>query len=239
MYDLTNVSVRYGSTVALAPTDMRIAAEETLVLIGPSGSGKSTLLRVLAGLVPAAGEVRFDGRPVNGDWRRVRLRIGYVIQDGGLFPHLSARANVTLMARELGWDAARIEARVADLAALVDLSADQLARFPAELSGGQRQRVGIVRALMLDPDVLLLDEPLSALDPITRANLARELKAIFAKLGKTVVLVTHSLGEARYFSDRLVLMRGGHVVQAGSFDAFEAAPADPFVTEFIEAERAL
>ncbi|MBV7256319.1 ATP-binding cassette domain-containing protein [Pacificimonas sp. WHA3] len=235
MYSLQNISVSYGTTIALRPVSMEVEPGKTLVLIGPSGSGKSTLLRVMAGLVTPEGVLAFGGAPVT-DWQRVRRRIGYVIQDGGLFPHLTARENILLMSRELGLDNA---ARVEELAALTHLQQDQLDRYPAELSGGQRQRVGIVRALMLDPDVLLLDEPLSALDPVIRAGLADELKNIIGTLKKTAVLVTHSLSEARFFSDRLVLMRGGAVVQEGSYADFEARPADPFVTEFIDAERKL
>lgn len=239
MFSLRDVSVRYGETVALRPVDIDVAPGATLVLIGPSGSGKTTLLRLMAGLVrPGQGEVRFDGAPVT-DWKAVRRRIGYVVQDGGLFPHLTARQNCLLMSRETGADSAAAEARLTELAELTGLTADQLDRYPAELSGGQRQRVGIVRALMLEPDVLLLDEPLSALDPIIRADLARELKTIIDKLGTTVVLVTHSLSEARYFSDRLVLMRDGGVVQTGSYEEFERGPAEPFVSEFIEAETML
>jgi osmoprotectant transport system ATP-binding protein len=238
MFSLRNVSVRYGETLALKPVSLDVEPGRTLVLIGPSGSGKTTLLRVMAGLVRPQGTVCFDGAAVD-DWRAVRRRIGYVVQDGGLFPHLTARQNITLMSRELGRDAAETAARTEELALLTHLSADQLDRYPAELSGGQRQRVGIVRALMLRPDVLLLDEPLSALDPIIRAQLAQELKTIIETLGTTAILVTHSLLEARYFSDRLVLMRDGGVVQIGSYAAFEKDPADPFVTQFIEAESML
>jgi osmoprotectant transport system ATP-binding protein len=221
---------------------MAIARGETLVLLGPSGSGKSTLLRTLAGLTPFSGSLRFGGAPVT-DWRSVRRRLGYVIQDGGLFPHLSARSNVTLMARELGWPVERIAGRVEELAGLVTLDAAQLDRFPAELSGGQRQRVAIMRALMLDPAVLLLDEPLSALDPITRLRLAGELRDVIARLQKTVVMVTHSLREARYFAptarDRAALMRDGRIVQHGAIDELNERPVDPFVTEFLTAEEAL
>ncbi|MBZ6379494.1 ABC transporter ATP-binding protein [Pacificimonas flava] len=238
MFSLNNVSVRYGETVALRPVSLDVRPGATLVLIGPSGSGKTTLLRVLAGLVAPEGEVRFDGEVVT-DWRGVRRRLGYVVQDGGLFPHLTARENVALMSHELGRDRAETEARIEELADLTHLNRAQLDRYPAELSGGQKQRVGIVRALMLEPDVLLLDEPLSALDPIIRAELAKELKTIIETLGTTVVLVTHSLSEAQFFSDRLVLMRGGSVVQEGSYEEFERAPADPFVTQFIEAETLL
>jgi osmoprotectant transport system ATP-binding protein len=238
MFALDQVAVAYGGVEALAPTTLTIAEGETLVLLGPSGSGKSTLLRTLAGLTPFTGSLRFEGAPVT-DWRPVRRRLGYVIQDGGLFPHLTARGNVTLMARELGWTAEKVAARVEELAALVALDADQLDRFPAELSGGQRQRVAMMRALMLDPAVLLLDEPLSALDPITRLRLAGELRAIFARLGKTVAIVTHSLGEARFFSGRAVLMREGRIVQQGPIAELTERPVDAFVAEFLAAEEAL
>jgi osmoprotectant transport system ATP-binding protein len=247
LFELASVAVRYGDVAALAPTSLTIGEGETLVLLGPSGSGKSTLLRTLAGLTPFTGDLRFEGAPVS-DWQAVRRRLGYVIQDGGLFPHLTARGNVTLMARELGqghaWPAERIAARVDELAALVALDASQLDRFPAELSGGQRQRVAMMRALMLDPAVLLLDEPLSALDPITRLRLAGELREIFAELGKTVVMVTHSLGEARFFArnrdtSRAVLMREGLIVQQGPIEELASSPADGFVAEFLAAEEAL
>jgi osmoprotectant transport system ATP-binding protein len=243
LFELGDVAVRYGGVEALAPTSLAISASETLVLLGPSGSGKSTLLRTLAGLTPFTGSLRFEGMQV-ADWRTVRQRLGYVIQDGGLFPHMTARGNVTLMARELGWPAERILARIDELAALVALDAAQLDRFPGELSGGQRQRVAMMRALMLDPAVLLLDEPLSALDPITRVRLAGELRDIFARLGKTVVMVTHSLREARFFGaspskGRAALMRDGRIVQQGPIEALTENPADPFVAEFLAAEDAL
>jgi osmoprotectant transport system ATP-binding protein len=238
LFDLADVAVTYGGVAALAPTSLTIGEGETLVLLGPSGSGKSTLLRTLAGLTPFTGRLRFAGAPVD-DWRAVRRRLGYVIQDGGLFPHLTAHGNVTLMARELGWPAEKIAARVEELATLAALDAGQLDRFPVELSGGQRQRVAMMRALMLDPAVLLLDEPLSALDPITRLRLADELRAIFAELGKTVILVTHNLREARFFGGRAVLMREGMIVQQGAIEALASRPADRFVSEFLAAEEAL
>ena len=238
MYDLEAVCVSYGMVEALAPTSLSIARGETMVLLGPSGSGKSTLLRCLIGLSPFTGSLRFDGEPVN-DWQAVRRRLGYVIQDGGLFPHLTAHGNVVLAAREFGWKAERIAARVAELAKLVGLDASQLNRFPGELSGGQRQRVAMMRALMLGPDVLLLDEPLSALDPVTRLRLAGELRDIFARLNMTVVMVTHSMREARFFGGRAVLMRDGRIVQQGLIAELEEHPADAFVAEFLAAEAAL
>src|SRR5262249_38663170 len=159
----------------------------------------------------------FDGTPVLPDSvREVRRRTGYVIQDGGLFPHLTARANAALMARHLGWDRVRIDARVNELAALTRFPADGMDRYPHQLSGGQRQGVGLIRALMLDPAALLLDEPLAALDPLVRADLQSDLRDIFRSLGKTVVLVTHDLGEATFFADRVVLLREGQVVQEGT-----------------------
>lgn len=241
MFELKKVTKRFGRTVALHPCDFSLKLGETVALIGPSGSGKSTLLRIMAGLVlPDSGTLAHDDNPISPkDWGLVRRRMGYVIQDGGLFPHMTALANVTLMARHLRWDKAKIEARVEELRALVQLDPSQLARLPGALSGGQRQRVSLMRALMLNPEVLLLDEPLSALDPITRYELAQELKDIFARLNKAVVLVTHALNEARFFAHRIVLMREGHIVQEGTLDDFIQAPNDPFVSRFLEAEREL
>ena len=238
MFSLEQVAVQFGTTTALQPTDLTFEPGSTTAMVGPSGSGKSTLLRVLAGLVPATGLVQFAGSSI-ADWRAVRLRLGYVIQDGGLFPHLTATENVEIMARELHWSRDRIDQRRTELARIVGLPDEPLARYPAELSGGQRQRVSIMRALMLDPDVVLLDEPLSALDPITRARLATELRSIFSALSKTVVLVTHSLREAQFFAERIVLMRRGQIVQSGSLEQLERTPNDAFVTDFIAAERAL
>ncbi len=239
MLDLQGVSKHYGSTTALHPTDLTPASGKTTVLIGPSGCGKSTLLRLMIGLIrPDAGTVRFDGTALGAEnVRAVRQRMGYVIQEGGLFPHLTARDNVTLMARHLGWDRARLDARVAELAALVQLPEERLAQYPVQLSGGQRQRVGLMRALVLDPDVLLLDEPLGALDPMIRSDLQADLRAIFRKLQKTVVLVTHDMGEAGYFGDVIVLLRAGRIVQQGALHDLVRTPAEPFVEAFINAQR--
>lgn len=239
MIHLAGVGKSYGPTVALRPTTLTLPSDRTTVLIGPSGCGKSTMLRLIVGLIwPDAGEVRFDGVPLTpANVRQVRLRAGYVVQDGGLFPHLTARDNVALVARQLGWAGERITNRMAELAALVRLPADALDRYPAQLSGGQRQRVGLMRALMLDPPVLLLDEPMAALDPLVRADLRADLKAIFRDLRKTVVLVTHDLPEAAGLGERIVLMRDGAVVQEGPMAELESDPADPFVTRFIQAQR--
>lgn len=239
MFTLREVVKNYAGQPALGPLTLDLPAGRTTALIGPSGCGKSTLLRLLIGLVePDAGEVTFAGTPVTpATAKPVRLRVGYVIQDGGLFPHLTARGNVTLMARHLGHDRAATAARVAELAALTRFPADGLDRYTHQLSGGQRQRVGLMRALLLDPDALLLDEPLGALDPLVRADLQTELRDIFRRLGKTVVLVTHDLGEAAYFADRVVLLKDGQVVQEGTAADLWHRPADGFVTRFVQAQR--
>lgn len=235
---LVGVTKRYGDAVALGPIDLDVPANRTTVLLGPSGCGKSTLLRLLNGLIaPDAGAVRVLGAEVTAaSVEGLRRRVGYVIQEGGLFPHLTARANVALLARWLRRSPAEVDARVAELAALARLPAALLDRHPAELSGGQRQRVALMRALMLDPEMLLLDEPLGALDPMVRAELQRDLRGVFRALGKTVVLVTHDLREARHFGDLVVLLRDGRVAQQGTLAALEGAPADGFVRDFLGAQ---
>jgi osmoprotectant transport system ATP-binding protein len=239
MFSVRDATVTYGDANALDDVTLDIAPGRTTVLIGPSGCGKSTLLRLFIGLLrPTSGRVLFDGNALtSAALPEVRRRTGYVIQEGGLFPHLSARDNVTLMARHLGIGG--IEQRVAELAELVRLEPDMLNRHPARLSGGQRQRVSLMRALMLDPDVLLLDEPLGALDPMVRADLQADLREIFQGLGKTVVLVTHDLAEAAHFGHEIVLLRDGRVVQQGPFRALNDAPAEDFVREFVTAQRRL
>src|SRR5205823_14921783 len=200
------------------PTTLRLERGRTTVLIGPSGCGKSTLLRIMIGLIePDEGQVLFDGEPVTpANVMLVRRKIGYVIQDGGLFPHLSARDNVGLLAKYLGWEKQRVDARIDELAELTRLPREALSRYPAQLSGGQRQRLGIMRAMMLDPTVILLDEPMGALDPLVRFDLQEDLRKIFQTLGKTVAMVTHDMGEAGFFGDRVVLLGGGRSVQEGA-----------------------
>ncbi len=239
MLALAGAGKRFGGAVALAPTTLAFPAGAVTALIGPSGCGKSTLLRLLIGLIaPDAGTVAVDGAPLDAArltaWRR---RCGYVIQEGGLFPHLTARDNATLLARHLGRERGWIDARVETLRALTRLPADALDRFPAELSGGQRQRVALMRALLMEPEVLLLDEPLGALDPVIRRGLQEELNAIFAALKLTVVLVTHDLAEAAFLADRIVLMMAGRVVQAGTLAELRETPASAAVTEFLAAQR--
>jgi osmoprotectant transport system ATP-binding protein len=241
MFILRQVCKRFGANVALDNVDTQLSAGRVTALIGPSGSGKSTLLRLLLGLEwPDSGTVLFDGAPLRRDnLLDHRRRIGYVIQEGGLFPHLTAIGNIGLLAETLGWSRSRVADRAGELARLCQLPADALQRYPAELSGGQRQRVGLIRALMLDPAVLLLDEPLGALDPLIRFDLQNELKALIEALGKTVVLVTHDIAEAVYLADELVLLHRGRLVQQGTPQQFLNAPSSPFVARFLAAQRSL
>jgi osmoprotectant transport system ATP-binding protein len=239
MFHLSGVTKRYPGGEGLGPLDLAVPAGRTLCVIGPSGSGKSTLLRLLLGLVPPdAGSVRFEGREVPGeDVLALRRRMGYVVQGGGLFPHLTAGGNAALLARHLGWEEARLAARLLELSRLVRLPPEALARYPRQLSGGQAQRVSLMRALVLDPAVLLLDEPLGALDPMTRHDLQLDLRDAFRRLGKTVVVVTHDLAEAVSLADRLLLLRDGRVAQEGSPAEVVASPADEFVARFVGAQR--
>jgi osmoprotectant transport system ATP-binding protein len=240
MIAVEGITKAYGGRRVLDALTLRPAAGRTTVLIGPSGCGKTTLLRALLGLVtPDEGRVSFDGEPLGAaNLLAVRRRTGYVIQEGGLFPHLTARDNATLLARHLGRERDWIEARLAALLPLLRLSDGALARYPAELSGGERQRVALLRALFCEPDVLLLDEPLGALDAITRRALQAELVALFRAVGRTALLVTHDLLEAAFLGDEIVLMRAGRIVQQGTLEDMLARPADPYVSEFIHAQRA-
>jgi osmoprotectant transport system ATP-binding protein len=239
MLQLRGVSKRFGPTEALQATDLTIRTGATTVLIGPSGCGKSTLLRLMNGLIwPDRGVVSFEGITLApSNVMAIRRRMGYVLQDGGLFPHLTSRGNATLMARYLGWSRARCSKRLNELVDLTRFPGDALERYPAQLSGGQRQRVSLMRSLMLDPDVLLLDEPLGALDPLFRSELQTDLRQIFGSLQKTVVLVTHDLSEAGYLGDEIVLLREGRILQSGTLHDLLERPADAFVTRFIRAQR--
>lgn len=238
---LIGISKKYGETIAIAPTDLEIEKGKTTVLIGPSGCGKSTLLRLIIGLIePDAGSVHFDGAEVGKETLlQFRRRVGYVIQEGGLFPHLTARSNVLLMPRHLGKAETEMNQRLRELSELTRFPSAGLGRYPSELSGGQRQRVSLMRALVLSPELLLLDEPLGALDPLVRASLQKDLKEIFTRLRQTAVLVTHDLAEAAYLGGNIVLMNEGRIVQKGSIDDLRERPANDFVREFINAQRSL
>ena len=241
LVELIDVAKRFGESAALQPTTLSIQRGQTTVLIGPSGCGKSTLLRLMIGLLqPDHGTVRFDGTPVQpANIRDIRRRTGYVIQEGGLFPHLTARGNVILMARHIGKPDTETRPRLLELCGLTQFPEKLLSRFPVELSGGQRQRVSLMRALMLSPELLLLDEPLGALDPLVRAALQKDLKEIFARLKQTVLLVTHDLPEAAFLGDHIVLMNQGAIVQQGTIDDLRQKPVNAFVSDFINAQRGL
>jgi len=241
LVQLAGIKKNFGDASALQSTDLAVERGKTTALIGPSGCGKSTLLRLIIRLIePDAGTVAFNGAPITPEnIDMLRRRIGYVIQEGGLFPHLTARANALLMARHLGKAAPEMRERLSELCELTRFSENLLARYPVELSGGQRQRVSLMRALMLSPELLLLDEPLGALDPLVRASLQKDLKEIFTRLQQTALLVTHDLAEAAYLGHRIVLMNEGRIVQQGSIVDLREKPADAFVSEFLNAQRAL
>src|ERR1700757_969439 len=241
LVELVNVSKRYADADALHPTNLLIERGKTTVLFGPSGCGKSTLLRLIIRLIePDSGSIDFGGEPISPEnIDALRGRVGYVIQEGGLFPHLTARANVLLMARHVGKSQDEMQKRILELCELTRFSGNLLSRYPVELSGGQRQRVSLMRALMLSPELLLLDEPLGALDPLVRAALQKDLKEIFARLQQTALLVTHDLAEAAYLGDAIVLMNDGRIAQQGSLADLRERPAGSFVTEFINAQRGL
>jgi osmoprotectant transport system ATP-binding protein len=241
LVQLIGVSKTFGDAPAVHDVDLAVERGRTTVLIGPSGCGKSTLLRLIIGLLnPDRGQIQFDGEGLSQNKIDiVRQKIGYVIQEGGLFPHLTARGNVLLMARHLDRNENEMRGRLSELCALTRFPENLLDRYPLELSGGQRQRVSLMRALTLSPELLLLDEPLGALDPLVRAALQKDLKEIFARLQQTALLVTHDLAEAAYLGDEIVLMNEGRIVQRGSIVDLRENPASDFVSEFINAQRGL
>jgi osmoprotectant transport system ATP-binding protein len=238
---LEGVRKSFEGRDVLSPTTFTVADGERVALIGPSGSGKSTLLRMIIGLVvPDAGRVRVGELVVTpATFREARARVGWMPQDGGLFPHLTAAENVTLVARLRGQAAARNAERLAELADLVRVSSALLARHPRRLSGGERQRVALMRALFLEPEVVLLDEPLGALDPLVRARLQDDLRAVFDALKKTVVFVTHDLAEAALLAQSMAVVYGGTIVQRATMRELRDAPAHPFVEQLLGAQRTL
>ena len=238
---INNISKSFESAEALKQVNLEIENNNTTVLIGPSGCGKSTLIRILTGIIePDSGQVLFDNQVLApSNLRNIRLKIGYVIQEGGLFPHFTAEENVALLARHTGWEKQRIHNRIQELAELTKFPEEGFSKFPAELSGGQRQRVSLMRALMLDPEFLFLDEPLGALDPLIRYDLQSDLREIFRSLHKTVLMVTHDLNEAVFFADKIVLMKDGMIIQQGDFKSLKEKPSDPFVSSFIRAQRSV
>jgi osmoprotectant transport system ATP-binding protein len=239
MLILNNVTKSFKHIEAVKSIDLTVDHGKTTVLIGPSGCGKSTILRLIIGLIsPDSGSIMLNEERILPETAmRLRRKMGYVIQEGGLFPHMTSYQNITMMASYSGWDPKKIESRLNQLVELTQFPLDGLKRYPAQLSGGQRQRVSLMRSLMLDPELLLMDEPLGALDPLIRMDLQAELRPIFQQLGKTVLIVTHDLGEAGFLGDTLVLLRDGCIIQKGTLEFFVTTPEDPFVTRFINAQR--
>lgn len=239
MIGFENVTMKYGAITAVDDVSCEFSAGQTHVILGSSGCGKTTLLRLVLGLVsPDKGWVRVEGSAMSSLTRDVIVgKMGYVVQEGGLFPHLNAEQNVSLAAESRSWSRESIAARVAELVEFVGFDESIMGKYPIELSGGQRQRVGLMRALMLDPPVLLFDEPLGSLDPLVRDDLQQQLKGIFQDLGKTVLFVTHDIREAAILGDTITLMTDGRIVQHGSFSDLATNPSSEFVTDFLRAQE--
>jgi osmoprotectant transport system ATP-binding protein len=240
---LEHVTKRYGERIAVDDLSVEIGAGELAVLVGPSGCGKTTTLRMINRLVePTAGTIRVDGRDTREQGvTELRRSMGYVIQQAGLFPHLTVAENIATVPRLLRWDRERIRARVEELLELVGLPPhDYGGRLPRALSGGERQRVGVARALGADPPVLLMDEPFSALDPITRLRLQGELLRVQSLVRKTIVVVTHDIDEALRLGDRVILLQtGGRLAQVATPAELLAHPASDFVAGFLGGDRTL
>ncbi|MCC3371622.1 ABC transporter ATP-binding protein [Cohnella sp. REN36] len=241
MIQFTEVKKTYDDgREVLKNINLEIQAGEITVLIGPSGCGKTTTMKLINRLIsPTAGQIRIDGEDIaKSDPVRLRRKIGYVIQNIGLFPHMTIARNVAVVPRLLKWDRQATDRRVDELLALVGLDpAIYRNRYPAELSGGQQQRIGVIRALAADPDIILMDEPFSALDPISREQLQNELIRLQQELRKTIVFVTHDMDEAIKLGDTIVLMRDGAIVQTGKPEQILRHPANDFVKSFIGKKR--
>jgi osmoprotectant transport system ATP-binding protein len=234
-----SVAKRYGAVAALSRVSLDIASGSFVALVGGSGSGKTTLLKTVNRLIsPDSGMILVDETDVTTrDAATLRREIGYVFQGIGLFPHLSIAANIAVVPRLLGWDAARIAARVAELVALIELPPEVAGRTPAQLSGGQRQRVGFARALAAGPRLMLLDEPFGALDPLTRDALATRYRSLHDELGLTSLMVTHDVQEALLLADRIIVLRAGAVVADATPAQLLAGHPDPQVAEMIAVPR--
>lgn len=236
MIELSNVSKLFGQTQAVDDISLTVQTGELCVLVGTSGCGKSTTLRMINRLIPhSAGSIRIDGRNIEQiDPQQLRRGIGYAIQSTGLFPHWTVARNIAVVPRLLGWPAERVRQRVEELLQLLELAPAEFAdKYPSQLSGGQAQRVGVARALAGDPDILLMDEPFGALDPITRESLQNELLRIQQQVRKTIVFVTHDMDEALKLANRIVVMDKGRIVQQDSPQALLGKPANAFVENLL------
>tara|TARA_R110002072_G_scaffold64203_7_gene159852 strand:+ start:14827 stop:15582 length:756 start_codon:yes stop_codon:yes gene_type:complete len=238
LIELKSVSKSYGQNVVIPSLDLKILHEKTHCLLGTSGSGKTTILRLISGLTPLnSGEVSIQGAPLSNLSRQeFASKVGFVSQDGGLFPHMTCWENILLPGKIHNKDLEVLRSRCHEFSKMVDLPVSLLDKVPAQLSGGQRQRVALIRGLILDPDILLLDEPMSALDPMVRASLQRQLKIMFKELKKTVLIITHDLHEASFLGDVIHLLNGGRIIQEGSFKELYERPKEDFVDEFLKAQ---
>src|SRR5579864_2238772 len=234
--EFREVSYRVADTQVLSGFNLQVYGGETLVLLGRSGSGKTTSLKLVNHLLsPTSGDIRVKGvSNKEADLIRLRRGIGYVIQDVGLFPHFTVERNIGLVPKIEGWPEDRIRARVAELMQMVGLQPEMVSRYPHQLSGGQKQRVGVARALAANPEILLMDEPFGALDPLTRDELQREFLSLRKRLGKTVVFVTHDLREAIRLATRIALMEAGKLVAVLSPDEFLRSN-DPLASAYVRA----
>ena len=234
--EFRDVSFRVAGTEVLRDLNLQVHSGEIVVLLGRSGSGKTTSLKLVNRLLsPTAGEVRVKGVPnTQLDLTRLRRSIGYVIQEVGLFPHFTVARNIGLVPKIEGWPQSKIEARIRELMQLTGLAPEIASRYPQQLSGGQRQRVGVARALAADPEILLMDEPFGALDPLTRDELQREFLSLQKRLHKTVVFVTHDLREAMRLGSRIALMEAGKLVIVLSPAEFLRS-TDPWASAYVKA----
>lgn len=240
MIQFRNITKEFKNNVVLSDITMDIEDGKLTVLIGPSGCGKTTTLKMINRLIqPTKGSISIDGKNIEEmDKVRLRRNIGYVIQQGGLFPHMTIRQNIEIIEKMEKKNPQEIIEKTAELMKMVDLDPDQfLDRYPTELSGGQQQRVGVIRAMANDPDIILFDEPFSALDPVTRSSLQDELVELQAKVGKTMVFVTHDMDEAIKIADKICIMRGGHILQYDTPEMILKKPADSFVANFVGTNR--
>ncbi len=234
--EFCDVSYSIAGTQILAGLTLKVECGETLILLGRSGSGKTTSLKLVNRLLsPTSGEIRVNGLPNTGvDVIRLRRSIGYVIQDAGLFPHFTVERNIGLVPKIEGWPEERIRARVTELLRIVGLPEEMATRYPRQLSGGQRQRVGVARALAADPEILLMDEPFGALDPLTRDELQREFLSLQQRLHKAVIFVTHDLREALRLGSRIALLEAGRLVTVLTPKEFLRS-ADPWAAAYVRA----
>ncbi|SCJ97632.1 Glycine betaine/L-proline transport ATP-binding protein ProV [uncultured Eubacterium sp.] len=240
MIQFRDVTKEFKGNVVLSDISMDIGDGELTVLIGPSGCGKTTTLKMINRLIPTSkGKIFIDEKNIEEmDKVQLRRNMGYVIQQGGLFPHMTIRQNIEIIERMEKKSPEEIVENTKKLMKMVDLDPDQfLDRYPTELSGGQRQRIGVIRALANDPDIILLDEPFSALDPVTRSSLQDELIELQSKVGKTMVFVTHDMDEAIKIADRICIMKGGHILQFDTPETILKQPADEFVANFVGTNR--